>query len=193
MLQRLSKHFYKYSTPFITIASVVVFLLFSVTILPAQSAAAEAYSGSEGTPDLSFLYTPSDLYQMADQFGSGGRIAYVKARFTFDLIFPIIYGVFLVTTISFLLDTLYQPSRWQRQLNLIPVAGVLFDLLENSAASIVITRFPDLSPISASLAPIFTLVKWIFVGGSFFLLILCLILRIIKKIKKYPPNTKKRE
>jgi hypothetical protein len=55
-------------------------------------------------------------------------------------------------------------------LNLAPILGMLFDFLENITASIVINRYPALSPVSANLAPVFTFLKWVFVGGSFLIL-----------------------
>ena len=107
---------------------------------------------------------------MAEQYGSAGRDAYVHARFTFDLVFPIIYTLFLATAISWILDTITpEVSPW-RVLNLAPIPGMLFDFFENTAASIVISRYPALSLISANLAPVFTFLKWVFVGGSFLIL-----------------------
>jgi hypothetical protein len=50
------------------------------------------------------------------------------------------------------------------------VLGALFDYLENLSTSLVMLRYPDHTAVVDALAPIFTLVKWIFVGGSFALL-----------------------
>ena len=167
---RISRKLIKFSKRGITLVALAVFLIFSAVILPRQSAAVDAYSGELGSPDLSLFYSPSDLYHMAEQYGSVGRDAYVRARFSFDLIFPVIYTFFLVTSTSKLLDALLpKNSRWI-MLNLAPIAGMILDLLENIAASVVISRYPALSSLSANLAPIFTFLKWIFIGGSFLIL-----------------------
>ena len=71
-------------------------------------------------------------------------------------------------------------SRW-RLLNLAPVLAVLFDLLENISAALVIGRFPVETPVIATLAPAFTLIKWVFVGGSFALLFLAAVLAFFQR------------
>jgi len=169
-LHRLSRALVKFSKGSITLAAVVTFLIFSALVLPGQSAAVDAYSGSAGSPDLSLLYTPDDLYQMAEQYGFTGRAAYVHSRFSFDLIFPIIYTLFLITAISWILGNITPETSQWRMLNLAPILGMLFDFLENTTASIVISRYPTPSPISMNLAPVFTFLKWVFVGGSFLIL-----------------------
>ncbi|MGD8968182.1 MAG: hypothetical protein PVI07_11800, partial [Anaerolineae bacterium] len=63
-----------------------------------------------------------------------------------------------------------RPSRWQLA-NLAPIFGALLDYLENVSTSIVMLRYPDQTGGVDLLAPIFTLVKWIFIGGSFALLL----------------------
>jgi hypothetical protein len=49
--------------------------------------------------------------------------------------------------------------------------GAAFDYLENLSTSLVMIRYPDRTPIIDILAPVFTLVKWVFVAGSFVLLL----------------------
>ena len=48
---------------------------------------------------------------------------------------------------------------------------MLFDLLENISTSLVMYRFPERTPVVDSLASVFTFLKWVFVAGSFLLLI----------------------
>jgi membrane protein implicated in regulation of membrane protease activity len=52
------------------------------------------------------------------------------------------------------------------------VLGALLDYLENVATSLVMARYPLRTPVIDALAPVFTLVKWVFVGGSFALLLI---------------------
>lgn len=169
-LRRLSRTLVEFSNTRITLAALVIFLIFSAVVLPGQSAAAAAYSGSSGSPDLSLFYSSNDLYHMAEQYGPVGRGAYMHARFSFDLVFPIIYTLFLATAISWILSIITPETSPWLMLNLAPIMGMLFDFFENTAASIVISRYPALSPIPANLAPVFTFLKWVFVGGSFIIL-----------------------
>jgi membrane protein implicated in regulation of membrane protease activity len=57
---------------------------------------------------------------------------------------------------------------------LLAIFSVIFDLLENSATSLVLLRYPAETTVLATLAPLFTLVKWTFVGASFAALIFLL-------------------
>ena len=90
MLNRISNSFYSFSTGWMTLLGLVVFVLFMIFILPQQAQKAEAYSGGT-SPDTSYIYSARDLYQMADDYGPEGRAAYIHARFTFDLIYTLAY------------------------------------------------------------------------------------------------------
>lgn len=183
MLKRLSNFFYSVSTGWVTLIGLLVFVLFMIFVLPQQAQKAEAYSGGT-SPDTSYIYSARDLYQMAEDYGAEGRAAYIYARFTFDFIFPLAYLFFLTTSISWLLSRgLAETSRW-RLLNLFPLAGAVFDYLENISTTLVLGRYPAQTPVIDVLAPVFTLVKWFFVNGSFVLLILGLLLFLWKRLKK---------
>ena len=69
-----------------------------------QNARAKAYAGELGTPDTSLYYTAADLYRMAEGYGPQGRTAYIRARFTFDVAWPLVYLAFLVTALSWLIN-----------------------------------------------------------------------------------------
>ncbi|MBM3137144.1 MAG: hypothetical protein FJZ98_03030 [Chloroflexi bacterium] len=166
-MNTLSEWIYRKSTARVGVLSLILFLAFSALVLPGQSAAAESYSGETGSPDTSLFYSPGDLYRMAEAYGPEGRQAYIRARFTFDLAFPLVYGFFLIACNSWLLSKIIPAGKSWRLLNIAPLAGVLFDFLENFSAAWVIGRFPLDAPIFATIAPAFTLFKWIFVGGSF--------------------------
>jgi hypothetical protein len=169
-MNTISVWLHRVSTGLMTLMALAGFLLFSALVLPAQSAHAPG-AGDVGSPDTSLIYTPSDLYRMAEAYGEEGRAAYVRARWTFDVIFPVVYTAFLATAISWLTRRAFAPrSLWQRA-NLVPVLGALFDYLENSATSLVMQRYPLRTPVIDTLAPLFTFTKWLFVGGSFTLLL----------------------
>jgi hypothetical protein len=177
MGQRISDGLYRVSTGRVVLAALVVFLLFSALVLPRQATADRRYSSTEtgagdvGSPDTSLYYSRDELYRMAEAYGAQGRAAYVRARLTFDVIWPMVYTLFLSTAISWLYARAFEPGSSWRRANLVPVLGALFDYLENLSTSLVMLRYPDHTPVVDALAPIFTLIKWIFVGGSFALLL----------------------
>ncbi len=171
MLKRFSEWMHRVSVGWVALLALVVFIAFTTLVLPGQASNAAEANGGAGTPDLSFYYSPEDLNQMAEAYGERGRADYIRARFTFDLVWPLIYTAFLVTALSWLTLRAFSPdSRWQRA-NLAPVLGMLLDFLENISTSLVMLRYPDPAALAAWLAPLFTMLKWTTISVSFLLLL----------------------
>ena len=171
MGKRISDWLRRVSKGWVALSALLIFLLFTALVLPQQAAKAEQETGSADSPDTSFLYSPGDLYQMAEAYGEGGRRAYIRARFTFDLVWPVVYTFFLTTGIGWLyLKGFPQHNTWQRA-SFIPLFAALCDYLENLSTSLVMARYPNLTPVVSNMAGIFTLVKWLLVSASFGLLL----------------------
>jgi hypothetical protein len=173
-VKQLSEGIHHISNGWVTVGALVVFVLFTALVLPGQSASAQEDGGDAGSPDTSLFYTPADLYRMAEAYGEQGRRTYVRFRFTFDLVWPVVYTLFLATSISWLCRKAFSPSSlWQRA-NLAPLLSALLDYLENLSTSLVMLRYPSRTAVVDVLAPVFTAVKWVLVGGSFVLLLVAL-------------------
>lgn len=171
MGRRISDWLSRISTGWIVLTALVIFLLFTALVLPQQATKATQETGGAHSPDTSFLYTPDDLYRMAESYGEQGRQAYIRARFTFDLVWPLVYTLFLATATSWVFGRAFAPcSRWQGA-NLAPLLGALFDYLENLSTSLVMARYPAQTPVVDTLAPLFTALKWGVLGVSFILLV----------------------
>lgn len=171
MWKRLSDWIHSVSNGWVALSTMLIFLLFTLLVLPEQAARAEASTGGAGSPDMSFYYTAHDLYELAEVYGEGGRRAYVRARFTFDLVWPLVYTIFLSAGISWVNRRAFGlESLWQRA-NLVPVLAALFDYLENVSTSLVMIRYPSSTALVDVLATVFTMVKWILVTGSFAILL----------------------
>ncbi len=180
LLFRLSSWVYRATTLPVVVAAVLVFAFFMAVVLPQMSGQLAAVSGVNISPDTSFIYTARDLYAMAEAYGPDGRDYYIYSRFTFDLIWPAAYLFFLAAAITYLFRFLPEKSPW-RLVNLLPFAGALFDLFENSAASLVMFRYPAETAVIDHLAPLFTFLKWLFIGLSFAALAAGLVSIIIRK------------
>lgn len=166
MLKRLSEWMLEFSTGRMTLLALLIFILFTTFVLPSQAAAGREISAGAGSPDLSFYYSAEDLYAMAEAYGEQGRAAYVRARFTFDLIWPLVFTFFMATSISWLSKKIFSSdSQWQIA-NLIPLFGADFDYFENISAAIVMARYPQTSGFFANLAGFATSIKWTLVAGS---------------------------
>lgn len=183
---RVSDWLHRISTTIVVVIATAVFLIFGATVLPAQSRLAEQNSGGASSPDTSFVYAPEKLYEMAEAYGAAGREAYIRARWTFDVVFPLVYVIFLATTISWTFRRGVTEDSILRRANLFPLAGAVFDMLENSAASLVMARYPARTPVVDVLAPIFTMLKWVFVGGSMILLVIGIVLVLIAAVRRRP-------
>ncbi|NBD35726.1 MAG: hypothetical protein GVY30_06970, partial [Chloroflexi bacterium] len=97
MGKRISVWLRNISTGWIALAALAIFLLFTALVLPRQAAQSEAETGEAGSPDTSLFYAPDELYRLAEAYGPSGRAAYIRARFTFDVIWPLVYTAFLST------------------------------------------------------------------------------------------------
>lgn len=166
-LKNCAARLHQFSTGRVPLLATVIFIAFTALVLPWQAAEATRTANGASAPDTSLWYTPNEIYAMAETYGLEGRQAYLQARWTFDVIWPLVYTAFLVASISWLTRRIFSPeSPWQ-MLNLLPMLAMVLDFLENTAASIVLARYPTPSPLAAHLAPAFTLLKWVFVVGSF--------------------------
>jgi hypothetical protein len=181
---RLSRTLQRASTGWVALLALVLFVVFTATVLPDQARQAEENAAGANSPDTSLWYTPAELYRMAESYGPEGRQAYIRARVTFDVAWPLVYTFFLVTAISWLFGKGFAPqSRWQLA-NLAPIAAMLLDFLENLSTSMVMARFPAEATLAASLAPVFTLLKWVFVGGSFVLVLVGFVAAVVAGLRK---------
>lgn len=154
------------------VASSIVFFAFLFIVLPQQADKARQYSSEAGSPDTSFYYTPAQLYDIAEAYGADGRRHYIEARYQFDIIWPLVYTAFLFSTIGRLSLNLFGARSIWRRLYWAPLAGLVFDYAENLSASIVMLRYPSYTPGLDMLSGVMTVLKWVFVNGSFVILIL---------------------
>jgi len=183
-VDKLSKWLYQISSGWVTLVAVVIFILFSALVLPGQSARGQSQGLDTGSPDLSIYYSAERLYEMAGAYGEQGRADYVRVRFTFDLIWPLVYTFFLTITISWVYKWLFTSQNpWQR-VNLLPLLGMTCDYLENISTSLVIYRYPAQTQIIDWLAGVFTTMKWLLIGGSIVVLVIGIIIAIRRWIRK---------
>ncbi|MBF0708056.1 hypothetical protein IQ283_15765 [Alkalihalobacillus hwajinpoensis] len=169
-------------TPSIWFLSVVIFALFLAFILPEVSERSYEATGTSDSPDGSFFYTPEKLYSVAEQYGESGRSYYIKERFSFDIIWPLVYWFFLTTSITVLFRSISN-EKWLL-LNLLPAFGVLFDYLENISTSAVMYSYPTTFPFISWSAPFLTSIKWSCIYASFLLILIGGLLRFIRVGKK---------
>jgi len=183
-MRKFSDWLIRISNGWVTLTSLVVFILFMILVLPAQSKRAETASRGAETPDLSMLYSSKDLYRMAESYGVDGRQEYIRMRFTFDLAWPLVYASFFTAVTSWLFARTFQTGSNWRLTNLIPILGMLLDFLENITTSIIMFRYPSRTPVVDVLAPVFTFTKWTALGCSAVVLVGGIVYAVWKRIKE---------
>ncbi len=172
----------------VAMGAVVLFALFTAVVLPAQAEAAAFYTVRYGAPDTSVWYFPEDLYAAAEAWGRDGRAAYVHARVTFDVIWPLVYGAFLLTALAWVWARgAASGSRW-RGVALLPVVAVALDYAENTCTATVMARYPARTPVLAELAPFFTAGKWLALSASFVLLAIGVIVALAARWRPRSPR-----
>jgi len=178
-LIRFSNYIYHASNRYVLIIAGMIFFLFSILVLPEQAAEVDVRS-----PDLSLFYSSGDLYDIADALGESGRIKYIHTRFSFDVIFPLIYSFFLTTALSEIFKHLLTLNNPLRVINLLPILGMGFDILENISASLVMYLYPYRIDFVATMTSFFTLLKWISLSLSFVFILVGLFWLLSKLIIK---------
>ena len=160
------------------IATTLLFIFFIVSILPSQSNLAESFGLTESI-DTSWFYNSSELYRIAESYGTIGRQFYIQQRWTFDLIWPLVYFSFIFSTSALLYKSigLSHLNRWILSFTWF---AILFDYLENIMVSVVMFRYPSQTIIIADFAGTATSLKWIFLGLGFFILALLIIVKLLQ-------------
>lgn len=171
MLRRVSQWISRNSTGRIVLLSLAIFLVFTAVVLPYQASKTEAYAGEVGSVDLKLFYTPDEVYQIAEAYGEDGRSLYVKARLTFDVIWPFVYAFFLSTAISYIVQRVLDEDSWWQFSNLVPLCGLLFDYMENISITVVMLKYPIRLTWLAGMTAIFTGLKWILISFGCVLLV----------------------
>lgn len=161
MLENIKNTLFKKKT---FIISGIVFLIFLVVVLPVMASISTRVIGVSESPDLSFTLSLGEYYQMLNAYGEAGRRFYILLRWTFDLIWPFVYLCFLISSIGYL-GKEYPITK--KYLLYLPILGFIFDIFENSFATIVMAIYPKEIDIFIYLLQASTILKWFFIILSF--------------------------
>jgi hypothetical protein len=164
----------------VVIISAILFVLFIAVVLPNVSAYTEEVVGGLGSPDTSFFYSGADLYRIAESYGEDGRSNYVLLRWTFDVVWPLVY-LFFLFSLSVQLSKSFK-SKWLNHIHWIPILATVFDFLENILITIVMVIFPVKILWLGNIAAMSTLAKWVLLYASFALISVLLLGHLIRWI-----------
>jgi len=111
----------------------LIFATFLLVVLPNMGQRSQAYAQAVGTPDTSLTYTPERLHAMLSAYGPIGRQAYLKARYSYDLAFPLTYGLFLASFVSYSFARTWPDRPDRRHWAGVALSTMVADLVENAA------------------------------------------------------------
>lgn len=149
------KNFIRHPATILTTWFVFVFAM--VVILPAVSYNA-SMAGLNESIDTNFSFDPQAIYSILDSYGESGRMFYVRQRWTFDLIWPLIYAIPLFLTLNrFVLSE----HKLKKFIKLTPLLAVLFDYLENIVFTFLALSFPSQFVNLEILGVMLSLTKWV--------------------------------
>lgn len=159
--------------------SAVLFLLALTVLLPVMSNA----SGNINTPDSDFFYDSLRLEEIRKTYSHDDVLAYIKTRFTYDLLWLFIYGTYMVSTIA------YMTKSWKKVsilmfLYSLPLVAVSLDLLENILCSLYFLEIYQ--GLTGFFAPIASQLKWLTTLLLLFTQAILMIISLLKSVKKLP-------
>ena len=161
----------------------VYFSIFFYADVPFGISQIKPYAGRAGILDVETYYTAAQAYQRLDLFGEQGRATYQRILMG-DLIYPALLGLLLSVAITLVLrQVLPANSRWHK-LNLLPIANLTADYLENILLITLLAVFPTHLDGVALLAGWVTFTKHIFGMLSFLALGTSLVVWLYQRIAR---------
>jgi hypothetical protein len=145
----------------------LVFLGFVMWVLPTV-AQQGVDQGLTQSIDTSMGLSAEQLWAIAEAYGPSLRQAYIIQRWTFDVVWPAVYGGFLIVSALYLIKQLRFKGNALLVMMIIPLA-VLADFMENSLVSLVFALYPQRVPGLTELAVLMIPIKWGLVSGSMML------------------------
>jgi hypothetical protein len=158
----------------------LVFLGFVLWVLTA-AAQAGVEAGLTQSIDTSWGMSANRLLEIAEIYGPAGRQAYIVQRWTFDVIWPIVYGGFFMVSALYLGKKIRLNSLGKGLLWVIPL-GLCFDFLENSLVALGFSLYPTRFSVITELAVLMTPIKWVFVGSSMMLVLGLALIALVKPL-----------
>ncbi len=126
--------------------------------------------------DSQFSYSVERAYEIVEPYNAKERQAYILGHLTVDLVFPVIYSLFLSLLV-------YRLSL-NVSLSLLPFLGMAADFLENIGIIFLLSNYSYLPPALVRLTSFFTSLKWLFLIISLINIFILLFMKLADKLKK---------
>lgn len=158
---------------------------YSTLFLPWFMGQNESFLVGKPLPDTLLWYSPAQLFSLAESYGEAGRAQYIFGAFTFDFVFPLVYGAALVVLAGWLARPYRHANLRQAYLLFaFPILTIASDFLENASVSAVMAVSPEHPIVLAWVAVIATPLKWLAFTISGLVLVSVFILRVANALAK---------
>ena len=189
MLIQLSSALYKHATAktfgLLLLAYGIYMPVFFYANVPFGLTQIAPYAANGGILDLDFFYSAAQAYQRLAGFGPDGRATYLRILMG-DLIYPGLLGVFISVTLSLLLRRIVPAGGAWRYVNLLPIANMAADYLENAMLIALLAAYPAQLNGIAAIAGVATAIKSVFGLLSFVALGVVLLIWVIQRVMRRP-------
>ncbi len=132
------------------------------------------FKGNPVPPDVKIFYTANYLKSYVNNLDQISKTREILFHWTLDLIYPIIYTIFLSIIFIFL-----NRSKSKKLIVYFPLSVFIFDIAENVLLSIIMIK--NTAQIFFKVTPIITLAKWFFLLINVFLMLFLLMKSTILK------------
>lgn len=134
-----------------------------------------------GPVDLTMGFDPARTLAMIADYGPAARTYYTRVELTIDVIYPLVYALFLAVILTLLFrGKSFKPFGW---VTLLPFVSQLFDYLENATIVGLLTSYPRQSYALAILCEVFKLAKWLTFGLAIGMIVYGLVRLLIDTIQ----------
>ena len=132
--------------------------------------------------DGQFAYTPEEALSTVASYGSAGRAQMIWIHLA-DFILIVVYTTMFCLSISWLFQRGFKRDSKMQRLNLVPMLGGFFDLMENIWIMAMILAYPTQLTVVAWLSTISTMGKYIMGIPILLLLLVGLVKATLNKFK----------
>jgi hypothetical protein len=149
----------------------VLYLGFSLFLFPFYQGQIDEIAGEPlKALDLRMQYSFEDAQTLLEKMQPEGRSIAQLISGRVDMVYPIVYGLFLLLLITRLAAKLkFRPKAW---LLLTPVLAMLFDYLENIQVLRMLRQYPDISSELVRFSSLMSSLKWLFVLAAVLLVLI---------------------
>jgi hypothetical protein len=135
------------------------------------------------------IFSPEKTASIIRDWGENGRRQQIWLHLTWDLLFPIVYSLFIGFLLSWFAKRAFAADNRMQKINLLSGIG-LFDLIENTLIMILVIIYPLESTFIIWLKIIFTIIKYYIFGPLILLGLLSSLFFIVKNKLFCPINQK---